>query len=168
MDFLSDGFLGYRTSLMLDVVVCALALVVPLLAVSLWLVKFRRQYNLHKWIQIGLGIVLLVAVGGFEIDLQLVHGGWENIVARSYPEEAALAAKVSEVRPYLWLHLIFAVTTPFLWATTLTLALRRFASPPIPGVHSRTHKVLGWLSIVDITLTSVTGLVFYYVAFVAG
>ena len=167
MGHLSDGFLGYRTSFMLDAVVCALVLVVPWLLYSLWLVKFRRRYHLHKWLQIWLGIVLLLAVGAFEIDLQLVHGGWENIVAKSHSDDAALAAKVAAVEPYLHVHLLFAISTPVLWAITLTLALRRFSNLPAPGKHSRAHKVLGWLSTIDLTLTSVTGLVFYYVAFVA-
>ena len=164
---LKDGFLGYRTSFMLDFVVCALVIIVPLLIYSLWLVKVKKAYQQHKWLQITLGIVLLVAVGAFEIDLQIVHGGWENIVRKSVPDEAALAERVAEIRPYLWTHLFFAVTTPFLWFATLALAMRRFESPPLPGAHSRLHKSLGWLSTLDITLTAVTGLVFYYVAFVA-
>jgi len=163
---LSNGFLGYPTTFMLDFVVCALALVVPLLLWSLWLVKFRRRYVAHKRLQIALGIILLLAVTAFEVDVQLVHGGWENIVAKQQLNPEALAAKISSVRPYLLVHLVFAVTTPLLWIVTITLALRRFKNPPAPGQHSRLHKTLGWASTIDITLTSVTGLLFYYVAFV--
>ncbi len=163
---LSNGFLGYPTTFMLDFVVCALALIVPLLLWSLWLVKFRRRYLAHKRLQITLGIVLLVAVTAFEVDVQMMHGGWENIVAKQQLSPEVLAAKVSAVRPWLLIHLVFAITTPLLWITTITLALLRFQDPPLPGPHSRLHKVLGWASTVDITLTSVTGLLFYYVAFV--
>lgn len=163
----SDGFLGYRTSFMLDFVVCALVVVVPVLVYSLWLVKVKKAYNTHKWVQVSLGVILLVAVGAFEVDLQIVHGGWENIVSKSFTDDAKLAEHISAVRPYLWTHLFFAVTTPLLWIVTLTQAFRRFGSPPAPGAYSRTHKTLGWLSTIDITLTAVTGLVFYYVAFVA-
>lgn len=164
---LQDGFLGYRTSFMLDFVVCALIIIVPLLLYSLWLVKVKKDYVRHKWLQMALGMILLLAVGAFEVDLQIVHGGWENIVRKSVPDEVQLAEHVAAVRPWLWTHLIFAVTTPVLWAVTLTLALKRFADPPLPSAHSRVHKTLGWLSTVDITLTAVTGLLFYYVAFVA-
>lgn len=164
---LRDGFLGYRTSFMLDFVVCALIIIVPLLCYSLWLVKVRKAFTAHKRLQVVLGIILLLAVGAFEVDLQLMHGGWENIVRKSYPNDAALAAKVASVQPYLWTHLFFAVTTPFLWFTTLILAFRRFPTPPVPTEHSRLHKTLGWLSTVDIVLTSVTGLIFYYVTFMA-
>lgn len=160
---MEHGFLGYPSTFMLDVVVCALALVVPLLIYSLYLVKVRRRYLEHRNLQSLLGGVLLVTVALFEVDMRL-HGGWREILGqRSRPLSASefeLAARV------LYIHLFFAISTVILWGITLTAAWRRFPSPPSPGSHSRVHKVLGWLSAVDITLTSLTGLVFYYLAFV--
>ena len=51
-----DGFLPFgRGSLMLDVVFVAMFVIVPLLALSLWLVKFRRNYQLHKTTATGDG-----------------------------------------------------------------------------------------------------------------
>jgi putative membrane protein len=38
--------------------------------------------------------------------------------------------------------------------------------PPAPCDHSPLHKKLGWASTIDLTLTSITGLWFYFVAFV--
>jgi putative membrane protein len=163
---LSNGFLGYPTTFMLDFVVCALAMIVPLLLWSLWLVKFRCRYLAHKRLQISLGLILLLAVTAFEVDVQMVHGGWESIVARQQLGAELLTAKINAVRPWLLVHLVFAVTTPLLWIVTITLALMRFENPPAPGPHSRLHKILGWASTLDITLTSVTGLWFYYIAFV--
>ena len=72
------------------------------------------------------------------------------------------------MRPWLLVHLVFAISTPFLSAATITLALLKFGKDARPGKHSRLHKILGWLSTVDITLTSVTGLLFYYHAFMQG
>ena len=162
---LQTGFLGYPTTFMLDFVVCALIVIVPLMLLSLWLVRFRRNYSAHKRLQIALGLILLAAVTAFEVDMRL-HGGWENILAQQQLAEAAFNAKIAEVRPWLYLHLVFAVSTPLLWATTITLALQRFGADPAPGKHSRLHKTLGWASAIDVSLTSVTGLIFYYVAFV--
>lgn len=164
---MQNGFLGYPTTFMLDFVVCALVLIVPLLLLSLYLVKLRRNFLAHMRLQLGLGLVLLVAVTAFEIDVQMVHGGWENIVAKQSLSEEALAAKLSDVRPWLYFHLVFAVSTPLLWIATIVLALKRFGWKPAPGSHSRVHAVLGWASTVDITMTSVTGLIFYYLAFVS-
>jgi hypothetical protein len=166
-DAMSSGFLGYDTSLMLDAVVCALVLVVPALLFSLYLVKFRHNYLWHRNLQIGLGVVLLLAVGAFEIDMQIVHGGWENVVNKHPEQPRRLPVEMQTIRRILYVHLIFAVSTPLLWGTTIALALKRIPSPPAPCAHSRVHKNLGWLSTADITLTSLTGLVWYYFAFVA-
>lgn len=162
---LRDGFLGYHASFMLDFVVVALVLVVPILLFSLYAVKVRKQYALHRNLQLLLGVVLLVAVAAFEVDLHLVQGGWEKVVAKQQP--ALTTEQIARVRTLLRIHLVFAATTPFLWLTTIVLALRRFPNPPVPGAHSRLHKVLGWISTIDLTLTSITGLIFYYGAFVA-
>jgi len=162
---MSYGFLGHQASLMLDVIVCALLLIVPTIGFSLYQVKVRRNYSLHRRLQIVLGVVLFCAVTAFEIDMRFVHHGWENLIARRQPplEPAALTF----VRRVLYVHLVFAVSTCVLWSVTLLLALKRFPNPPLPAGHSRAHKTLGWLSTVDMTLTSVTGLAFYYFAFIA-
>jgi uncharacterized membrane protein YozB (DUF420 family) len=160
---MSDGFLGYKSSLMLDVVVCALAIVVPTLLLSLYAVKIRRNYKLHKALQIALGVVLLVIVGLFEFDMQC-QGGIDGILAkRSRPLTRDERASFNTL---LYVHLFFAISTVFLWATTLILAVKRMPRPPGPCDHSPLHKRLGWLSATDITLTSVTGLLVYYYGFV--
>lgn len=164
---MQNGFLGYNASLMLDVVVSALALIVPTLLFSLYSVKFRKNYALHKKLQITLGVVLLLAVSAFEIDMQLVHGGWENIVNKPEDPIRLTTNDLEFVRNILHVHLVFAISTPVFWILTISLALKKFPNPPAPCAHSKLHKRLGWLSAIDITLTSVTGLVFYYFAFIA-
>jgi putative membrane protein len=164
---MSDGFLGNDASLMLDVVVCALVLVVPALLYSVYLVKVRSNYLWHRNLQLGLGIVLLLTVAAFEVDLQIVHGGWENIVNKPGQPVRLSENDMQFVQRLLWVHLVFAISTPFFWAATTILALKRIPSPPAPCAHSRLHKKLGWISIIDLTLTSITGLVFYYYAFMA-
>ncbi len=165
---MKNGFLGNPTSFMLDFVVCALAVLVPLLLYSLFVVKKQKKYTLHRNLQVVLGVVLLVAVSAFEVDMQWVQGGWENVMGKQLDTlgEEGLASKIAAVRKVLHIHLLFAVSTPVLWVVTLVLALKRFDNPPLPAKHSRTHKTLGWLSTIALTLTSVTGVWFYYVAFV--
>jgi hypothetical protein len=164
---MSGGFLGYDTSFMLDVVVCALVLVVPVLAYSLFVVKTRRAFTLHRNLQIALGIVLLATVTAFEVDLQVVHGGWLNVANKNAEKPRLTGERLAEARQVLRVHLVFAVSTPLLWAVTTALALRRYPNPPRPGAHSRLHAALGWASVADLVMTSATGLAFYYVAFVA-
>ncbi len=162
---MSHGFLGYDGStFMLDFVVTALVLIVPALLVSLSLVKSKRNYTAHRNLQLALAGVLLVAVIAFEIDIR-VHGGWQAIVeARESPLSAE---QIEIVKQTLYVHLVFAISTPLLWGTTITLALKRMPKPPAPCGHSRLHKTLGWLSVIDLVLTSATGLLFYYRAFIA-
>lgn len=160
-----DGFLGYRASFMLDFVVVALVLIVPLLLFSLYAVKYRRQYTLHRNLQLLLLAVLGVAIVAFEIDVQWLHGGWENLVAKRTPPLSP--AQLSQVRTVLLVHLVFAISTPLLWGVTLYLALKHMPRPPAPCAHSLWHRRLGWLATLDLVLTSITGLMFYYAAFVA-
>ena len=159
---MKHGFLGYQSTFMLDFVVTALALIVPALLASLYLVKVKRKYLAHRNLQLVLAAVLLVAVIAFEIDIRM-HGGWEEIVGGRTP--VLSVEQFATVKQTLYVHLVFAISTPLLWATTIMLALRRMPRPPAPCVHSRLHKTLGWLSVIDLVLTSITGLAFYYRAF---
>ena len=157
------GFLGTRGSLMLDVVFLAMFVVTPLLAASVMLVKRRRQYQLHKWLQIALACVLLVAVLLFEIDIR-VNGWTERAELSPYFDNdhkwtcpAGLALVV---------HLSCAVPTLLLWIVVIARALRGFAHPPAPGAHSAAHARWGWLAAAGMALTAVTGWIFYWLAFV--
>jgi uncharacterized membrane protein YozB (DUF420 family) len=158
------GFLGTRGSLMLDVVFLAMFVVVPLLAVSVWLVKRRGKYDLHKRLQLIMAGVLLVAVLLFEIDIRV--NGWEERAEPSpYFDPAhkwSCPAGLS-----LIVHLSFAVPTLLLWIYVVTQALRKFPRPPKPSPHSRSHARIGWLAALGMTLTALTGWVFYWLAFVA-
>ena len=159
----NHGFLPTRGSVMLDFVFVAMIGVVPILAVSVYLVKFRQKYNLHKQIQVVLGVVLLLTVTAFELDLQ-VFTDWEELAAASpyyHPDEWGL------VWYSLIVHLCFAVPTPLLWIYVIVRALRKFPSPPAPGEHSRSHIFWARLASCGICLTAVTGWVFYYLAFIA-
>ena len=149
---------------MLDFVVTALVLIVPVLLVSLYLVKVRRNYATHRNLQLALASVLLVTVIAFEIDIR-AHGGWRAIVgARRIPHSPE---QLETVKRTLYVHLVFAISTPLLWGRTIFLALKRIPTPPVPCNHSRLHKTLGWLSVIDLVSTSATGLLFYYRAFIA-
>jgi len=159
-----NGFLGYNATFMLDVVVCALVLVVPVLAWSIYLVKIRRDFVMHRRLQLLLAGVLLVTVVAFEIDVQIIHGGWQNVVMHARPDISA--EELALAHALLRIHLIFATSTPVLWSVTIRQALSRFGNPPEPSAHSSRHFWLGWTSATDLVLTSLTGLLFYYFAFV--
>lgn len=158
----SSGFLPARGSFMLDFVVVAMALIVLVMTFSVWTVRKRRNFLLHKRIQIGTAAVLFLAIVAFEVDLRLLTD-WRTLAASSR------FAGTGVIETALYIHLCFAIPAPFIWAITLVKALRHFPNPPAPvsGKFSRQHRRLGWLSVIVMVMTAVTGWFFYAVAFVA-
>jgi putative membrane protein len=159
-----NGFLGTRASLMLDVVAVTMLAIVPLLALSVYRVKFGRQYALHKKLQLAMAAVLLVAVLLFELDIRL--NGWvARAVGSPYfdlDRKWSCPAGIA-----LIVHLCFAVPTLLLWILVVVQALRKFSRPPLPGPHSRWHARWGMTAAIGMLMTAVTGWVFYWLAFVA-
>lgn len=154
-----SGFVPYsRASFMMDFVAVAMAGILPVLAWSVYLVKRHKNYRLHKLVQLSLGTVLLVAVSLFEVDVRLY--GWR--------QNATLSPYYNTILfPFLYFHLLVACTTTVLWIATITLAVRRFPKPPVPGAHSPLHRRLGWAGTIGMFATSITGWTFYWMAFVA-
>lgn len=158
-----SGFLPYaRGSLMLDFVFVAMFGILLVLAYSIYLVKYRQAYELHKKIQIASAIVLLVAVAAFEIDMRLFTD-WE---ALAEPSILWNYHGVNLVWILLAIHLCFAVPTPFIWAFVIYEGLRKFPHPVTPGPHSARHRRWGWIAAIGMLLTSLTGWIFYVAAFV--
>jgi hypothetical protein len=158
---LAAGLLPFRGSLMLDLVFLAMFAVVPALGFSIYLVK-QGKYQLHKRLQLLLGSVLFIAVVAFEVDMRI--NGWQHLAV---PSPHWTEKGINSIWIALFIHLSFAIPTFVLWIVVIFLALRKFPSPPVPNAHSPLHKKLGWLAAGGMTMTAVTGWVFYYLAFVA-
>lgn len=158
-----SGFLGTRGSLMIDFVFLAMFAVLPILGFSIYLAKVKRAYQLHKWIQIVLAVVLLIAVVAFEVDMRFFTD-WEKLAE---PSPHFKKGEWCLVWQSLAVHLAFAIPTPLLWIVVIVRAMRNFANPPVPNSHSHAHRKLGWLATIGMTLTAITGWIFYWLAFVA-
>jgi hypothetical protein len=158
-----QGFLGTRGSFMLDFVSLAMAMIVPLLATSVLLVKVRRRYGIHKWIQVALGSLLALAVAAFEIDLRFVTD-WQKLAE---PSPFYEPGRWDLVKTTLAVHLCFAVPTALLWILVLVRAWWRFPRPPAPNAHSRQHVLCAWPATIGMGMTALTGWLFYILAFVA-
>ncbi len=148
---------------MLDVVALAMLAVLPLLAWSIYLVKYQRRYALHKRIQLATGAVLLVTVALFEIDMRA--NGWRERAADS--AYATSSGTLGPIEMALGVHLVFAVSAALLWILVIVQGLRKFASSPAPGAHSPWHRRFGKLAAIDMCCTAITGWLFYWLAFVA-
>lgn len=143
---------------MLDVVCLAMAGVLALLGLSVFLAKRRALYARHKQVQLVLAVALLIVIGLFEAEMRL--SGWRH-------RAEASPYYTTWVFPVLTVHLVFAVSTAMLWVAVIVAALRKFPRPPRPGSHSATHRWWAWLAAVDMVLTTLTGWLFYWLAFAA-
>ncbi len=153
------GFLPTRGSIMLDFVFAAMFGIIAIMGVSIYLVRYRKKYDLHKWIQIGLGVTLLLAVAAFEIDLQLFTN-WREL-AKASPHYSTL------VDYSLWIHLCFAIPTPLMWIYVIVQGVRKFPSPVTPCEYSATHILTARIAAIGMLMTAVTGWIFYWLAFIA-
>lgn len=154
-----EGFLGTRASFMLDAVCVGMIVVMLALTWSIRQVRIHRRYQLHKRVQLALAGLLGIVLTAFELDVRI--NGWQLRAAGSLDGEPSRAVYTA-----LWIHLFFAVTTVVLWIAVVARALRRFPNPPAPNEHSAFHRRFGWIAAIDMLLTTITGWVFYVVAFV--
>jgi len=152
------GFLGTRASLGMDVLLVGLFLLLPVLAVSIALVR-RGHYGVHKRLQVFIAAALAAAIVFFEVDVRLVSD-WKLRAAVSpwWPGGVLVA---------LGVHLLFAVSTFVLLVWVLWEAATRFPAPPAPGSHGPRHRRMARLAAADLVLTALSGSVFYWLAFVA-
>lgn len=154
---MGPGFLpGSRGSFILDFVVVAMVVAIPVLLWSVSLAR-RGRYDLHRRVQVILAVVLGLAVLAFELDMRLF--GWRHLAEPSPYYETL-------VWPVLWVHLVFAVPTLLLWTGVVIVSLRRAAAGALPGAFGRTHRLLGRLAAGMMVGTAVTGWIFYYLAFI--
>ncbi len=158
LHLLAGIFAFSRASASIDLLALSLAVIVPLMLMSIALVRYKKLYALHKAIQLSLGGLLLLVVLLFEIDIRM--RGW-----RQYAQASPYFPTV--VNPVLYVHIAFSVSTTLLWIYTIVAALKRFAGPPAPGAHSRRHRLVGRLAALTMIATGVTGWTFYWLAFVA-
>ena len=147
---------GSRAPLTLDLVAIAVALVIPILALSIHLARSQRRYQGHQRLQVALTLALTIALAAFETEVRTTP--WRQ-TAQGSPYLATWLV------PFLYAHLAIASATLVLWSVTLVTALRSFARPARPGAFSARHRALGWTAAAMMTMTAATGLVFYWGAF---
>ena len=144
---------------MLDVVAVAILAVLPVLGFSIWLVRCRRLYAIHKRIQLTLATVLLMTVVAFEIDMRFLTDWRERAKASPYFADWVMRS--------LGIHLCFSISTAVLWVFVVVQALRKIPrSARAVGLQPR-HRFWARLAAADLLMTAVTGWVFYWLAFVA-
>jgi hypothetical protein len=151
------GFLGTRADLLMDIVILALVLVVPIVAYN-WRLARRGQYARHKQMQIGLALLLGVVVGLFEYNLRLQGGIFAATAASRY-------AGTGTLNFWIYLHTFFAITSLLVWAGLIAVSLRRFPNPPVPGAFSAKHRFWGRVGMVWMLASGATAIPLYVYGF---
>ena len=142
----------------MDLVVCSLVVVLPLMALSWHWVRAKR-YLRHRNLMIGLAATLAVVVTLFEIDVRLAGGAFGLSQQSSLAGTAAMYWSIS-------VHLALAASTALLWTTLILVSWRRFPQPPQPTEEfSRKHRFWGRIGMLAMTLTGLTGVELYVVLF---
>ncbi len=154
---LPRGFLGTRADVLMDVVIVSLAVILPMLLMSLRMAR-RRRWEAHRTTQValasGLGVVVLL----FETDLRLSGGIFELTKDSSLTGTLVLNASI-------YVHTLLAISTTIVWIALIALSLRRFGRPPKPNPFSRSHRRWGRVGMIAMALTAITGLELYVVGF---
>ena len=148
---------------MMDVVVIAMVVVVPVMLYAVRLAR-QRRFELHKKVTSVTVAILYIAIVGFEIDVRI--NGWRAAAEPSpfYPGVVGWS---------LGIHLVFAISTFFLLPVAWWSGRKQYRfmmqSPPssAPHPHARRHRLLGYCAVYGLCATTVTGWIFYYLAFVA-
>lgn len=155
---MNDGFLPTRGSYVLDSVFVAMFVICLLLAISIGLVHFGKRFRTHRNLQTGIAILLAITVLIFEIDVRFITD-WRKLAESSPYYQSGVVDRA------LWIHLAFAVPTPFVWAYVVVQAWRKFPSDPRPNAHSVAHRFWGRIATLLMVMTALTGCVFYWLAF---
>ena len=152
-----SGFLGTRGDILMDLVIVAFLVILPLLAMS-WHQARSGNYARHRALQVGLASVLAAAVLLFEIDLKLSGGIFFLTAPSAY-------AGTQLLNSLIYGHMMVAIGSVVVWAPLLLLSLKRFGNPPQPGAFSARHRFWGRAGMLLMMLSGLSALPLYYLGF---
>lgn len=153
----SNGFLGTRAPLFMDVVTIIVA-ILPLLIYSAMMLARKGLYKLHAFAQNVIYVVSVIVVLYFEYGVRV--GGGFNTFASDAEVSYTYALFV------LIFHIAIAVATFGYWTLTVLRANRWMRNGEIPGIMGNTHKLMAIKSFVGIIFTSMTGIWVYITLFI--
>ena len=158
MDYMfTQGFLGTRAPLFMDVVTLIVA-VLPLLVYGAIVLARKKFYKAHGFVQNIIFVVSVIVVGYFEYGVR-VGGGFDAFIKGSGVSHTYASI-------VLGLHVIIAIVTLFYWSVTIFQANYQFLKKSLPGPKSNSHKILALKTFLGIVCTSFSGIWVYLLLFV--
>ncbi|MBT3409115.1 MAG: hypothetical protein HN430_00270, partial [Halieaceae bacterium] len=104
--------------MLIDLVILSFIAILPLLVIS-WRYARNKHYAHHRHLQIGLAVILAVAVGLFEVDLRLSGGIFELTRGSAYSGNDLLNS-------IIYGHTLVAVASVLVWVPLIVVSLKRF------------------------------------------
>jgi len=153
----SEGFLGTKAPLFMDVVTLIVALL-PLLVFGGITLARKRAYFLHMLVQNIIFFVSVVVVAYFELGVR-VGGGFN-----AFMQESGVSYNYALI--VLILHIIIATLTLFYWSYTIISGNYHYFKKLLPGKFSRGHKKMAQKALLGIVFTSFSGIWVYLLLFV--
>jgi putative membrane protein len=151
------GFLGTRAPFFMDFVTLIVAFLPIIIFASIMLAR-KKHYKLHAISQNIIFIAAVVVLGYFELGVR-VGGGFDAFI-----EGSGVSHTYASIT--LGLHIIIALVMLFYWILTVLNANVQFFRGLIPGVQSRSHKLLAAKTFIAIIFTSFSGIWVYLLLFV--
>lgn len=150
----SQGFLGTSAPLYMDIVTLYFALL-PLLMVAGIVMAVRKKLELHYKMQLSTFIMTLLMVVVFETGVR-ISGGLPAFM---------LHANINETFMWIFLivHIFIALVSVVAWSILVYSAVKEFKLGATPFVKS--HKKLGILVYIGMSITSCMGVMIYYFLF---
>lgn len=158
MKFLGKGFLGTRGDFLSDLLICALAIIVPLLLFAIQSGRIRR-IKIHHIIMLIIYYTVVAYVIVYEANM-LARGGMEF-----------LNANVRMNKSIYWtvtaFHVVLGAITLILGA--ITIRGGNMAQAALLNLEvKKKHRKNGWTTFFLLFFTSISGVLVYYLTFVYG
>lgn len=147
------GFLGTNAPMYMDIITLYFTLL-PLLMGSAIYMAIKKRYTLHKRMQTMIYIATLLIVALFEVGVRF-SGGFDFFMKHSNADYTYMIG-------FLIVHVIVAIVSVVLYSVLIYNALKDSNI----GVEYLSHKKLGIIVYIGMTLTSIMGALIYYYLFV--
>lgn len=151
------SFLGARGDALIDIGILSIVAVVPVLLWS-WGLARKKQWTLHKRVQLSTAALLGIVVLLFEIDLNRMGGIFAVTAGSAYEGTTTLNF-------WIWTHTAFAISSTIVWVLLVAASLVKFPSPPDPRFFS-SHRHFGRLAMILMLGSGATAIPMYIYGFV--
>ncbi|MBU1659772.1 DUF420 domain-containing protein [bacterium] len=148
------GFLGTSSPFYMDFITLYFGLLPFLMGAAIFM-AVKKQYELHYKMQLAIFIVTLIVVVIFEIGVR-ISGGFSAFMQES-------SANYSWMVSFLIVHILVAIASVIMWTILIYTAVKQYKLQTQSFVKS--HKKLGKIVYLGMSLTSAMGVLIYYFIF---